>query len=346
MTDIPYSERCVKLKSGHALIWPFRNVARSNGPWELHLDNNALIDSSWFKHLPQNMFDQVTLSPLSSLTEQWLSNREFRNCPDARIDSFLAAFGKFGINFGKDFSNRVASQLAKNDDASRAQAMLTYLYVVLLYRIVFSENGDAKPAYLLADLKKKTVPMFAGCIMLCCVAKYLKTNQNLKMSGDSGLPAISYLRSFLDLHTGSKNENEINENYLRNRALDLSIWLFIPMLVQHNYHQLGEQVVVTQDKVLVNLLFRCLPFVRDESGKMVSSFDERCFEKKHADEIVKLIKDTVWSFQVPSSKDEQFKRLENLRDHVIEGADAKLAATVHGVWKAWIAPGFSKEFIL
>lgn len=344
MSDIPFSERCIKLPSGYALIWPYRDIAKANGPYELHLDNNAFVRGAWIDELPA-LQKKLTISPFHALVEQWLSNPQFRSDASARIESFLLPFQKAGIVFEPGFSQKLEGQLAKNQEVLRSQWMLTYLYVILLYRITFAKKDDKKPTSLLEDLKNREVPMFAGCIMLCCVAEFLKRNQNVKLCGDK-TPAFSFLSSLVSLHTTGKNESEINENYIRNRAGDISVWLSIPMLRQHGYKQAGEQVLVTQDKALVNLVFRCLPFVQIPNGNMAVSFDELSFEKKYADEIVEIIKNTVWQPKITVNRDGQLRRLENLRNHVTSDADPEIVSAVNKVWEEWITPGFFKTLPL
>lgn len=75
--NISFSDRIISLPSGFSLIWPFRNVAKSFGPYELFLDNNALVSSRWFTELEKSIKYKSTISPIHALSEQWLSNPAF-----------------------------------------------------------------------------------------------------------------------------------------------------------------------------------------------------------------------------------------------------------------------------
>ncbi len=81
ITDIPYENRIATLPSGFTLIWPFRNCAKGQGPYELFLDNNALARSDWLNNLEPSLRDRVVLNPTLAWTEQWLSNPLFRATP-------------------------------------------------------------------------------------------------------------------------------------------------------------------------------------------------------------------------------------------------------------------------
>ena len=307
MTDIPFSARVVELPSGFSLIWPFRNLSKSIGPYELFLDNNALITSCWLNELPSSIRNKVVISPFHALSEQWLSNTVFKNNPAQRIENFFTPFIQAGIRFENNYAENLARLLNINDEESKTQWMKSYLYVVLLYRLVSSKKGDMKPKQLLSSLKSIDVPIFNGCIMLCTLADYLKENQNLKLAGDK-LPAFSYISSFVGLHTKNKNESSVNENYLRNRSGDLSMWLSLPMLIQNNYQKAGELVVVTQDKALKKLVFRCLPSVATQDGQMAFSFDERSFELNHSKKIWQRMLANTSAPNPTSNREEQLKK--------------------------------------
>lgn len=343
--DIPFSERVMELPSGFSLIWPFRNLSKSIGPYELFLDNNALITSHWFNELPSSIRNKIVISPFHALSEQWLSNPLFKKNPAERIEKFFTPFIQAGIRFENNYAENLAHSLKINDDESRTQWMMSYLYVILLYRLVSSNKGDIKPKQLLSSLKDIDVPQFNGCIMLCTLADYLKENKNLKLIGDK-VPAFSYISSFVDLHSNNKNESSVDESYLRNRAGDLSIWLALPLLRQNNYQKAGEPVVVTQDKALKKIIFRCLPSVATKDGRMTFSFDERSFELNHSKKIRQRMQANTSIPNPPENRKEQLKRLERLRVHVIEGAENKLVTVVENVWQEWIAPGFFGEFTL
>ncbi len=81
---IPYAARCERLPpSGTtALVWPFVNVAKGEGPYELFLDTNALARTEWAEQLPAAERVRYTLNPWPALMEQWMSNQKLRESPD------------------------------------------------------------------------------------------------------------------------------------------------------------------------------------------------------------------------------------------------------------------------
>lgn len=341
--DIAFSDRIVDLPSGFSLIWPFRNLSKSSGPYELFLDNNALINDGWFDELEMAIKSKSILSPFHALSEQWLSNPSFKENSVERIEEFIVPFIKKGILFENNYAKNWTELLKNNEEESRSQWMMSYLYVVLLYRLVSSKKQDAEPKNILMSLKDVDVPRFNGCIMLCTLADYLKENKSIRLVGDKK-PAFSYISSFVDLHTSNKNESAADERYLRNRAGDLSMWLYLPLLIQNNYKKAGDAVVVTQDKALKKLIFRCLPSVMTEGSKMAFSFDERSFESNHSEQIWERIQANTCPPKLPKDRNEMFEKLKRLKDHVIEGAESKLKAEVNKLWDEWVAPGFFGEF--
>lgn len=343
-TDIPFSERSIDLPSGFSLIWPFRNQAIGKGPYELFLDNNALIRAGWLGELPGGMAGKSTISPFHALSEQWVSNASFRDNAEKSVDKLIKGFTDRGATFPSGYSKTMANQLKENDSATRVQWMLSYLYVVLLFRIVTAKKDDEVPSKLLSSLKQKNVPMFNGCIILCSLADYIKNNKGLKLLGD-GKPAFSYISSFIDFHANSKHEDSVDESYLRNRAGDLSMWLSVPALIQNSYAAAGEPVVVTQDKALKKLIFRCIPFARTSNGLMAPTFDRRGFKSDHADAIEQLIVKNTGGFSPPKNREEMLKRMDCLKKHVVKGAPDDLVSSVDHVWEEWVKPGFFSKFV-
>ncbi|MGE4259751.1 hypothetical protein [Shewanella sp.] len=343
--DIAYSDRIIDLPSGFSLIWPFRNLSKSSGPYELFLDNNALITDSWFDELEIEIKSKSILSPFHALSEQWLSNPLFKKNSVERIEEFIVPFIKKGIIFENNYAKKWTELLKKNDKESRTQWMISYLYVVLLYRLVSSKKQDNKPKNLLMSLRDVDVPRFNGCIMLCTLADYIKENKSIKLVGDTK-PAFSYISSFVDLHASKKNESDVDESYLRNRAGDLSMWLYLPALIQNNYQQAGDAVVVTQDKALRKLIFCCLPSVMTEGRKMAFSFDERSFEQNHSEQIWERIQANTCPPIPPRDRNEMFEKLKRLKEHVIDGAESKLKTEVNKVWEEWVVPGFFGKFTI
>jgi hypothetical protein len=341
--DIPYEDRIEPLPGGFALIWPFRNCPKGPGPYELFLDNNALARSDWLNELKPNLRDRVILNPMLAWAEQWLSNPLFRANAEGRVTEFIDPFVEAGIRFPADYARTQARSLAANDTAWRSQWMLAYLYVVLLYRITKARKGDDVPEKLLTGLKDQDVPMFNGCIMLCCLASYLRSNQAMRLV-DDGNAAYSYLNSFISLHGSGKGESEFDENYIRNRAGDLFVWYALGWLFQNGFQPAGEPVLVTQDKALTKLILRCFPGYLDPSGRMMFTPDERPFEARHASALVERIKATVGFPRATVDRTAKLNRMDTLRSYVKQGADAQLSDAVDRVWESWLTPGFQATF--
>lgn len=343
VADIPYEERMAPLHGGYAMIWPFRNLGKGSGPYELYLDNNALARHEWLKSVDPNMRKRIILNPALAWAEQWLSNPSFRSNAEDRIGEFIAPFVSEGFLFPAQYASLQARSLKKNDAAWRTQWMLVYLYVVLLYRIIKAKKGDDLPEKLLAGLKNQDVPIFTGCIMLCCLGSYLRSNQNMRLAGDSN-SAYSYINSFISLHGRGKGESEFDENYLRNRVGDLSLWYALGALMHNGYKLAGEPVLVTQDRVLVRLILRCFPSYLDPSARMMFTFDERAFDPQHRGAIVERISATVRAPRPSIDRQAQQKRMDTLRDYVKQGADEQLVSAIDRVWNDWLTPGFNSSF--
>lgn len=343
INDVPYENRVKFLPGGYALIWPFRNVPKGDGPYELFLDNNALVHVEWLKNLESEVRDKIVVTTMLALAEQWLSNPQFRCDPEIRVGEFVAPFVDAGIRFPAGYAKAQANSLAKNDASWRTQWMLVYLYVVLLYRITKARKGDDLPDELLAHLKHQDVPMFNGCIMLCCLASYFRANQSVRLVGDDNT-AYSYLDSFVSLHGKAKGENEFDEKYVRNRAGDLSMWCSVGALHHNGFQPAGESVIVTQDKVLSRLIFRCLPGYLDHGGRMAFSFDQRAFDSRHAAAITERLGAVVGTVRPVAGRDEQLKRMDTLRAYVIQKAETQLATAVDRVWETWLKPGYHGSF--
>ena len=338
-----FSDRTLELDSGFSLIWPFVNTKKKEGPFELFLDNNALINSSWLQQLPNDMKGKIIISPAHAFSEQWLSNEQFRNNPIEVIEQLIAPFMNEGIKFQNDYALKKVDLLKRNEAELKSQWMIGYLFVVLLYRIVTAKKGDNIPRELLCTLKNENVPRFNACIILCTIADYLKSHKGLKLCNEN-VSAFSYLSSFVSVQKGSKNETKVDEGYLRNRAGDLSMWMYLPMLYQHNYSFAGEPVVVTQDKALKKLIFRCIPCFQHSTKQMAFTLDHECFERKHLDLIWSKIQQNIEKPILSNERVEQLKKLENLKKYVLKKAGAELTSEVEKVWREWLVPGFFGEF--
>ncbi len=325
------------------MVWPFRNLEKGQGPYELFLDNNAVVRSEWLRGLKLKVTGGIALNPTLAWVEQWLSNASFRDNAEGRINDFLAPFIAEGFCFPVGYARAQARSLESNERAWKTQWMLVYLYVVLLYRIVKARKGDSIPAKLLAELRSQDVPIFSGCIMLCCLGSYLRKNQKVRLVGDDN-SAYSYLNSFISLHGSGKGESQFDENYLRNRVGDLSLWYALGSLLQNGFRPAGESVLITQDKALSKFILRCLPGVQISGLPMAFTFDERVFDDEHRDAIIEQIEAVVPTVSPTQTRQKQLERMSSLRDYVKRGADQELVEAVDRVWEEWLTPGFNLSF--
>ncbi|MCS4533528.1 hypothetical protein [Neisseria montereyensis] len=357
MTYIPYEQRCIELPSGTCFIWLYCNKKRESSMLELILDNNALVKpNNWLKDIQQidniekikvHEKDRVgiNVSLYLAFVEQYLSNKKYTTDIVNRTDSFIKPFKDLGIPFENGFSSKIEQLLINNEKQIRTDWMMSYLYIVLLYRITFAKKDDKKPFELVQQLKDKNVPCFSSLIMLCCLAEFLNKNKNIKMVNDNK-SAYSYLSDFMSIKPSQKGENSLEEKYFRNRAGDLLFWLAIPNLLQNNYQPAGELMVVTDDKALKKLIFRCFPFVWRDDKKMSVSFDENSFDTKSSEKILSLIEENLWEFTPPSSDEEKIDRLTNLKNHVLDGVDDNVKYEVEKVWNEWLKNGFGTSYTL
>lgn len=60
---VPYEDRCVLTPSGSAVVWPFMNASKGQGPYELFLDTNALTKTRWAVELPRDIAERSILNP-------------------------------------------------------------------------------------------------------------------------------------------------------------------------------------------------------------------------------------------------------------------------------------------
>lgn len=341
---ISYDDRVIDLPSEFSLINPYHNKECGSSELELFLDNNALVRADkWVGEIDRKRFSCVHVDLENALVEQYFSNQHFRDNVVEKINSYINVFQGAGILFEKDFADKQSRILKDKERGNRFQLMLSYLYVVLLYRITFARRGDNKPFELLENMKCKNVPCFSALVMLCSLAKVLNQKQNIKMKGDFNT-AYSYLSKFLDLSGTKKGESELGEKYFRNRGADLLLWLGIPQRIQNGYQPTGEIMIVTKDNALRKLIFRCFPFEWMDDGKMAVSFDYRVFETEDAEKIYSEIRQNCWQFREPKSWKEKFERLENLKEHVLEGVDEDIKNEVEQVWCGWMEP-IREEFI-
>ncbi|WP_296217461.1 hypothetical protein [Pseudomonas sp. UBA2684] len=334
----PYRDRYLSTDSGVALIWPFANVMRGEGPYELFLDTNALTKTQWVGQLPPQVRERAILNPWPALMEQWLSNPMFRKEPSSRIDEMTARLAKTGIRFREGFAEEQTRLLKKNEAQLRTQASLLFPCVAIMKSLMREKLRPGDALERLNFLMNAEVPRFSGCVMLMALALLLKARQPLKLEGDNK-PAYSFLESFLAFQPEKKDETDrICIRYLRNRAGDLSLWYVMPALLQHGYRFVGEPVVVTGDKALHRVILRVIPPVAHESRVAAFTAPPGEIEDFVRSEILRIA--TEWKPPQPRTSDERsrlMKKLFELAADCCEFDEEKEALMV--AWSEWFLPG-------
>ncbi|PAU51976.1 hypothetical protein BZL41_26470 [Pseudomonas sp. PIC25] len=264
--EVRYQDRYLLTDSGTALVWPFLNVAKGDGPYELFLDTNALSKTQWVDQLPTEILRRVVVNPWPALMEQWLSNPEFRNDSTQRIKDMVAPLADRGVHFRPSYAREQTTLLSKNETLWRYQCSLLFPYIAIMRSLMREKVSPEEALARLDTFVHADVPRFAGSVMLMALAVLLKSKQSMKLPGASK-PAYSYLDSFLAFQPAKKGEKDhINIPYLRNRSGDLSLWYAVPTLRQQGYDFIGEPVLVTADNVLHRVILRLIPPVLSETG--------------------------------------------------------------------------------
>lgn len=344
---IPYNERCIVTSTGNAFIWPFINVSKGDGPYELFLDNNALLRTEWLEELPDFFARKIVINPWLAFVEQWVSNPDFRHKPKERISSFIHPFQIRGISFPDCFAETMEKRLRDNEDQNRNTWSLLFLYIAILKKMMEEKLPQDKFMGRLEELGKADVPRFCGCLMLGALIAFLKSRQSFKLAGDSQ-PSISFLESFFAYQPSKKSEPEyISVPYMRNRSGDLGLWYLLPMLMQHRFMNAGEPVVVTRDKALFKVIFRLLPPVLEPSRTVSFSLDSQSLSGTLFSELASSIKQVCSApFDPPRNDEEKLRRMVNLYGY------AKSCCTqdvekheLDKAWSEWFQPGFGRAMI-
>ncbi|MEE5091722.1 hypothetical protein V2H26_17190 [Xanthomonas euvesicatoria] len=343
-SPVPYAERCERLPpSGTtAIVWPFLNVQRGNGPYELFLDTNALVRTEWVLALPPGIRQQAVLNLWPYLLEQWLSNPEFRADPMPRIDARVEGLKRIGFAFRDKFAVQQVAMLQRNDAALRTQFSVIFPYVAIMKSLMSQKIPVETTLAKLDAILHADIPRFTALLMLLALALLLKRRQALKLDGDAK-PAYSYLESFLDFHTDKKGEiGHINLPYLRNRAGDLNLWLSLPALRQQGYGFVGTPALVTGDRALHRVILRVLPPVLTESGTMGFSLDANGLDSA----ICQRILDTVHYVVVRGPVRPEERKLRMFRLFHLAGelcAKSEERAALEEAWHAWCLPGLHQQ---
>ncbi|KAL0630445.1 hypothetical protein Q9L58_010708, partial [Maublancomyces gigas] len=342
---VPYEDRYVLTPSGSAVVWPFLNATKGNGPYELFLDTNALSKVEWAGQLPQAIRDQSILNPWPALLEQWLSNPEFRADPVNRIDVMTKALVNQGFTFRKNFATEQVALLRKNEAALKTQFSLIFPYVVFMKSLLSKKMSVDDALAQLDRIGQADVPRFTSNLMLTALGVVLKSQQALKLTGDNKT-AYSYLDSFLAFQSGQKGEsNHITMPYLRNRAGDLNLWLILPVLNQQGYTFVGTPAVVTGDKVLHRLILRVLPPLLHESRQTSFSILPEGLEDAQCRKILQVVKTVQVRDNLTSEqRTRRMAALFELAQEFCANDDEKTILDV--AWREWCLPGLERAIQL
>lgn len=332
---IPYQERYQLLPSNVALIWPFVNVAKSSGPYELFLDTNALAKGGWGGEITDEMKAKTTLNPWPALMEQLVSNQTLSV---TSIERMISPFLEVGFSFQNGFAQKQYDLLHKNVAQIRYQYSVLFPFVAIIRSLLSEKVKPDLAIERLIEVSKAEVPLFAGCFMLMSLAVLLKANQSWKLSGDTK-PAYAYLESFLAFQPGKKDESEhICINYLRNRSGDLSLMYMLPTLYQNGYQFAGEPVLVTGDKALHRLVLRVLPAVKVPGRDAAFTIAPG----ELATDMQAVILGAVSNIRInrDETKDKKLRKMERLYEvaQTFCALDEEKAALAEA-WLEWCKPG-------
>ncbi|AZE90153.1 hypothetical protein [Pseudomonas orientalis] len=342
---VPYDERCVLTPSGCAVVWPFLNAKKGDGPYELFLDTNALSKVDWARQLPQYVRDQSILNPLPALMEQWFSNPEFRADPITRIDAMTQTLCDLGFNFRANFAEQQVEILRRNEAALKTQFSLIFPYVVIMKSLLSRKMPVDTALAELDRIGQADIPRFTSSLMLTALGVVLKSKQALKLDGDTK-PAYSYLDSFLAFQSGQKVEgSHITVPYLRNRAGDLNLWLILPTLRQQGYSFIGTPAVVTGDKALHRLILRVLPPLLHVSQKTCFSIFPEGLDEAQCTKILQTVQ-TV-GIRDEMTTEQRRQRMAALFELAKDFcANAVERAAVDESWQEWCLPGLGLDIRL
>lgn len=344
---VPYAERCERLPPSGitAIVWPFLNVEKGNGPYELFLDTNALVRKAWVRELPPDIRQRAVLNPWPYMLEQWLSNPEFRKDPQARIDTMVEELTDLGFAFRDQFAIQQVSILQRNDAALRTQFSLIFPYVAIMKSLMSPKVPAEYALAKLDEFMQADVPRFTGMAMLLALCVLLKGRQSFKLDGDPK-PAYSYLESFLSCQASKKDElDHINVSYLRNRAGDLNLWLSAPMLRQSGYDFIGTPVVVTEDKALHRVILRTLPPVWHANRAMEIQPDGSALDAVFRQRILDVRNSCQLRGDVtPQEREQRLSRLFKLASALC--AKPEESAALDEAWREWCLPGLHARFVV
>lgn len=338
---VPYEDRCVLTPSGSAVVWPFMNASKGQGPYELFLDTNALTKTRWSVELPRDIAERSILNPWPAMQEQWLSNPEFRADPVNRINAMIKPLVDQGFVFRENFALDQVALLCKNEAALKTQFSLIFPYVVIMKALLSKKMPLDEALRQLDRIGQADIPRFTSSLMLSALGVVLKGKQAFKLTGDRKT-AFSYLDSFLAFQPGQKGEGDhITLPYLRNRAGDLNLWLLLPTLRQQGYKFVGTPAVVTGDKALHRLIMRVLPPLHHESQQACFSILPEGMEDMQWKKILQVVESVqIRANLTATQRSSRMKALFELAKEFCT-SDEERAQLDEG-WAQWCLPGLAR----
>ncbi|MGY2172868.1 hypothetical protein [Pseudomonas gingeri] len=331
--------------SGTNVVWPFLNVEKGNGPYELFLDTNALSKVDWAFQLPMDIRLKSILNPMPALMEQWFSNSELRKDPVPHIEEMIRKLVRLGFVFRRNFVQDQVAFLEKNEAALRSQFSLIFPYVAIMKSLLSKKTPVDVAIEQLDNIGKADIPRFTSCLMLTALGVVLKSRQALKLDGDTK-PAYSYLESFLAFQSGKKGEvDRMTIPYLRNRAGDLNLWLMLPALLEQKYSFVGAPAVVTGDKALHRLILRVLPPFHHESQRTCFTIYPEGLDEPLGMKVLQVVRSV--EIRNRGTDEENTRRIFTLFELAKEFcANTEERLVLDEAWHQWCLPGLGSAIEL
>lgn len=338
---VPYPERILEILRGPALVWPYYNIRRGEGPFEIAPDSNSYRNPNWVEQLPSSMpRHKVIVNLLPALTEEWLANEKFRIDPERWILDIVARYEERGVCFRGNYATEIANMLRENSDALRYNWTLLFFYVAIIKKLLERRNIEDAMRELV-KVSNADVPRAGMMLSLGALCLFLKGRQRLCLPGDSK-PAYSFVQRFFAFQPGRKGEvDHLSVAYLRNRSLDLGMYYFFPAMTSLGQRALGETVIATHDVPLRHLFFRILPFLFDpaRAPAIPTSIAQGEFAPDDGLAFVAWRSQLNQHFEPPLNQGQKLGRLENLAKYA-KGLCERTAEkdALDEVWHKWAVP--------
>ncbi|NEK18148.1 hypothetical protein [Rhizobium leguminosarum] len=269
-----YSNRSWKHQN-FVFIQPFVDVEGDLPIVELFLDTNAFIrllhDISFLdglKRIPgiQGYF----LNPSIALAEQWLSNPKFRENANETdpmlrgkmIKIFVAQAAKGGLAFDNGYVDKMIAACRREEDNLRYMAGTLFAYIAAIRSLQRRKMDTEERIERFVGVLRREVPRFSGLIALAALT--FASLKHRRLCGRDGRAIVAFVDSFFS-PKGSEPDY-LTLGYLRNRAMDLLCWYWMPYF-SRGYLRNSDvaPIVVTGDKFLAAVPFRFIPPLRPQS---------------------------------------------------------------------------------